>query len=292
MKTLVQMALDLFDPPAPPPVQAPDPRPTIALSDAMAPAQFAHPQANRSILLRHTRVAYHFKRAKRRTIGMVVGPDGLVVSAPRWVVLTEVESALQEKGDWIVRKLDEMRERSQRMAQQTMVWREGSSLPFLGEPTVLVLDPGHQFQEAGASLLPRDPSDPSDISHRLCLGLPHHADPAQIRDAVQAWLMRQAKRIFTERLNHFAPRLQVQWQKLSLSSASTRWGTASADGSIRLNWRLVHFKMDVIDYVVAHELSHLRVMNHGPQFWETVGTVMPDYALRRRQLKDDALPRW
>jgi predicted metal-dependent hydrolase len=126
----------------------------------------------------------------------------------------------------------------------------------------------------------------------LCLGLPHHADPAQIRDAVQAWLMRQAKRIFTERLNHFAPRLQVQWKKLSLSSASTRWGTASADGSIRLNWRLVHFKMDVIDYVVAHELSHLRVMNHGPQFWETVGTVMPDYALRRRQLKDDALPRW
>jgi predicted metal-dependent hydrolase len=84
----------------------------------------------------------------------------------------------------------------------------------------------------------------------------------------------------------------VQWQKLSLSSASTRWGTASADGSIRLNWRLVHFKMEVIDYVVAHELSHLRVMNHGPQFWETVGTVMPDYALRRRQLKDDALPRW
>ena len=292
MKTLVQMALDLFDPPAPPPVQAPDPRPTIALSDAMAPAQFAHPQANRSILLRHTRVAYHFKRAKRRTIGMVVGPDGLVVSAPRWVVLTEVESALPEKGDWIVRKLDEMRERSQRMAQQTMVWQEGSSLPFLGEPTVLVLDPGHQFQEAGASLLPRDPSDPSDISHRLCLGLPHHADPAQIRDAVQAWLMRQAKRIFTERLNHFAPRLQVQWQKLSLSSASTRWGTASADGSIRLNWRLVHFKMDVIDYVVAHELSHLRVMNHGPQFWETVGTVVPDYAQRRQLLKDDSLPRW
>ena len=178
------------------------------------------------------------------------------------------------------------------MAQQTMVWQEGSCLPFLGETMVLVLDPGHQFQEVGASLLPRSPSDPTDVAHRLCLGLPHHADPAQIRDAVQAWLMRQAKRIFTERLNHFAPRLQVQWHKLSLSSATTRWGTASADGAIRLNWRLVHFKMDVIDYVVAHELSHLRVMNHGPQFWETVGTVVPDYAQRRQLLKDDSLPRW
>ena len=292
MKSLVQLALDLFDPPSPPPIQVPDPRPTIDLSAAMAPAQFAHPQANRHILLRHTRVAYHFKRAKRRTIGMVIGPDGLVVSAPRWVVVAEIESALQEKGDWIVRKLGEMRERSERMAQQTMVWQEGSRLPFLGEPVVLVLDPGHQFKEAGASLLPRNPDDPTEDAHRLCLGLPHHADAPQIRDAVQAWLMRQAKRIFTERLNHFAPRLQVQWQKLSLSSANTRWGTASADGAIRLNWRLVHFKMDVIDYVVAHELSHLRVMNHGPQFWETVGTVMPDYAMRRRQLKDDALPRW
>jgi predicted metal-dependent hydrolase len=296
MKSLVQMALDLFDPPAPASVAAPlveaHPGPALPLSDALAPAQFAHPAANRSILLRHTRVAYHFKRAKRRTIGMVVGPDGLVVSAPRWVGLTEVEAALHEKGDWIVRKLGEMRERNQRMAQQHMVWREGSSLPFLGEPLVLVLDPEHQFHEAGARLQPRDPGNPADVAHRLCLGLPHHADAAQIRDAVQAWLMRQAKRIFTERLDHFAPRLQVQWQRLSLSSASTRWGTASADGAIRLNWRLVHFKMDVIDYVVAHELSHLRVMNHSPQFWETVGTVVPDYAQRRRMLKEDSLPRW
>jgi predicted metal-dependent hydrolase len=84
----------------------------------------------------------------------------------------------------------------------------------------------------------------------------------------------------------------VRWKKLSLSSAGTRWGSASADGSIRLNWRLVHFKMSVIDYVVAHELSHLRVMDHSPRFWDTVASVMPDYPQLRRQLKDDTLPRW
>jgi hypothetical protein len=84
----------------------------------------------------------------------------------------------------------------------------------------------------------------------------------------------------------------VQWKKLSLSSASTRWGTASADGSIRLNWRLIHFRMPVIDYVVAHELSHLRVMDHSPRFWDTVRTVVPDYAQLRGQLKDESLPTW
>jgi predicted metal-dependent hydrolase len=84
----------------------------------------------------------------------------------------------------------------------------------------------------------------------------------------------------------------VQWKKLSLSSASTRWGTASADGSIRLNWRLIHIRMPVIDYVVAHELSHLRVMDHSPRFWDTVKTVLPDYAQRRATLKTETLPPW
>ena len=70
------------------------------------------------------------------------------------------------------------------------------------------------------------------------------------------------------------------------------WGSAHASGAIRLNWRLVHFRMPVIDYVVAHELSHLRVMDHSPRFWETVASVVPDYPALRAQLKDEALPPW
>ena len=136
-------------------------------------------------------------------------------------------------------------------------------------------------------------ADPSvAVRHQLRLGLPRNAGADQIRDAVQAWLMRQARRLFTERLDHFAPQLGVQWRKLSLSSAGTRWGSASADGAIRLNWRLIHFRQSVIDYVVAHELSHLRVMDHSPRFWDTVRTVVPDYARLRNALRDDALPPW
>jgi predicted metal-dependent hydrolase len=126
----------------------------------------------------------------------------------------------------------------------------------------------------------------------LHIALSLHAQPGQIRDAVQAWLMQQAKLNYTQRMDHFAPQLGVQWKRLSLSNASSRWGTASADGSIRLNWRLIHFKQDVIDYVVVHELSHLRVMNHSPQFWETVGSLVPDYQQRRHALNEEVLPQW
>jgi predicted metal-dependent hydrolase len=119
----------------------------------------------------------------------------------------------------------------------------------------------------------------------LHVGLPQCAGAEQIRDAVQSWLQRQARRVFEERCRHFAAQLGVRCTRLALSSAQTRWGSASADGSIRLNWRLVHFAMSTIDYVVAHELAHLRHMDHSPRFWDVVRSVMPDYraAARRPQ---------
>jgi len=89
---------------------------------------------------------------------------------------------------------------------------------------------------------------------------------------------------------NFAGRLGVRVRRLSLSSAQTRWGSASADGSIRLHWRLIHFALPIIDYVVAHELAHLREMNHSPAFWDVVRSVVPDYERHRGALKDDVLP--
>ena len=271
--------------------------PTQTLQQALAPATFAHPRASRQTLLGGIAVAYEFKRGKRRTIGFSVGADGLRVSAPKWVPLYEIDSAVLEKSAWIIKKLQETRERHHRLESARIEWKDGTTLPFLGEQVIVVLDPRHAFGGVGAEL--KSGTDTGNtttlpgVAHlTLHVGLPHTATPDQIKDAVQAWLMRQAKRIFTERLNHFAPTLSVQWRKLSLSSAGTRWGSASADGSIRLNWRLIHFKQSVIDYVVVHELSHLRVMDHSPRFWDTVRTVVPDYAALRSQLKDEGAPRW
>jgi predicted metal-dependent hydrolase len=313
MHRLLQLTLDFFDsspvasapagePKEPPPRKRreKDPLPTVAavspaeerLDQILHPAAFRHPRANREAILGDSVVAFEFKRAKRRNIGFMVGPEGLTVSAPKWVPLYEVDAAVKSKTTWILNKLGDAHQRHQRAESARIEWRDGATFPFMGEQVIVVLDPRHAFDEVGAMLNTDGEALPGMPRLTLHVGLSNNADASQIRDAVQAWLMRQAKRVFTERLDHFSPLLGVRWRKLVLSNAGTRWGTAHSDGLIRLNWRLIHFRLPVIDYVVAHELSHLRVMDHSPRFWETVRTVVPNYADLRGQLKDQALPPW
>ena len=310
---LVNQALDapeLVASPSDPgalPAGALNPVPLPTLPSLMAPAEFRHPQASREVLLGDAVVAYALQRARRRTIGFTVGPDGLSVRAPSWVTLGAVDAALREKSGWIVRKLAEARERQQRMEGGRIAWVNGAVLPYLGAPLTVVLDPSHAFAGKGGALvagpvhgdvaamdmaMDGGMGAATEMAQSLHVGLPHSASAAQIRDAVQAWLMRDARRHFTARLDHFAPLLGVRWASLRLSSAQTRWGSAKADGSIRLNWRLLHYRPAVIDYVVAHELAHLRVMDHSPRFWDTVATVVPDYAQLRNHLRDEPAPLW
>ena len=264
--------------------------PAQTLEQALAPVSFRHPDASREALLSGVLVGFALKRGKRRTIGFSVGAEGLSVTAPKWVPLGEIDRSVQEKSSWILKKLEEMQARHSRMESARIEWQDGAMVPFMGGELVLLLDPRQQ-RSALASASAQDV--PVDVQRRvLHLGLANNASAMQIRDAAQAWLMRHAKQLFEERLNHYAPRLGVSWQRLSLSSAGTRWGSASADGSIRLNWRLIHCKLSVIDYVVVHELSHLRVMDHSPRFWDTVRAIVPDYAELRGQLKDELVPKW
>lgn len=292
MRSPLQFVLDLFDPEPPVPdrpsrAQSPEPLvigpevPAQPLSEALGPVQFAHPRANRAVVFGGVHIAYAFARAKRKTIGFSIGPDGLVVRAPKWVSLKEVDAALHEKSSWVLRKLTEMQERHHQREHTRMDWRDGATFSYLGQPVLLRINPA----QGSARLLHADMDE-------LHVGLPMQAEAAQIRDCVQAWLMRQARALFESRLNHFAPLLGVEWKKLSLSNAGTRWGSARVDGAIRLNWRLIHLSLGEIDYVVAHELSHLRVMNHSPQFWDTVRSVMPDYAERRQKLKSETMADW
>ncbi len=263
-------------PPAPKGASAPD----ALRPEAVPVAQpgYAHPTANRHAVLQGFAVAYLFERSRRRSIGFLIGAEGLVVRAPSWVTLREVDAAVQEKSSWIVAKLQQSRERQSAHVQQAIDWTHGADIPYLGGTVRLCV------VARGAASPPL-----ADTVQELRLNLPPGASAQQVREAAEVWFKKKAKPLFEQRLSHFAPQLGVQWQKLSLSSARTRWGSARSDGHIRLNWRLIHLPLAQIDYVVVHELAHLREMNHGPRFWDTVGGVMPDYRTRRQQLRQAAM---
>ncbi len=243
----------------------------------VAPAEPGQPRSQRELWLGQHRVGYELKRARRRSIGFVVGPQGLRVSAPRWVPIGEIERALHHKGEWILRKLVEQRERQQRIQAARIDWVDGGRLPYFGEPLTLLLSPAEREVVWDAE------------QRQLRLPLPPAASAEQVRDLAQAWLQARAREDFLPRCRRFAAELGVAMKSLRLSSAQTRWGSASADGSIRLNWRLIHFAPAIIDYVVAHELAHLREMNHSPAFWDTVRSVLPDFERSRDALREESI---
>ena len=304
MRATLQFVLDFFtggDPVAPPQACVPSPGvPSAAplagsiegstagstlASHAASPAAFSpsaagftHPAANRHAQLQDVLVSFRFERSRRKSIGFLVGADGLVVRAPNWVPMREVDAAVQEKGAWIVAKLQQFKQRQTEQFQNAIEWRHGAPVPFLGRTLQLcVSERGRVLDSERAT------------EQVLPVTVPPGATVTQVRDAAQVWLKKQAKALFEQRLQHFAPLLGVRWHKLSLSSAHTRWGSARNDGHIRLNWRLIHLPISQIDYVVVHELAHLREMNHSPRFWDTVGEVMPDYAQRRQALRQTPL---
>jgi hypothetical protein len=126
--------------PMPPPRTGPELPSATRPSVAANPGEFRHPRSQRDIVLGEHRVAYELRRSRRRSIGFVIGAEGLAVSAPKWVGVGEIESALREKTAWILRKLHEQRERARRLDSAKVDWREGTAIPFLGEQVILVLD--------------------------------------------------------------------------------------------------------------------------------------------------------
>ena len=229
----------------------------------------------RSVVLSGGVLHYRFVRARRRTIGIVVRRGQVEARAPRQAVLAEVEAFLRQKERWITKRLTESTPEP-----RPFRWNEGETLPVLGRPVRLTAAAG-----AGMVRLADD-----------CLELPP-AVPARWRELTVEWLHGTALDLFRKRIPHYAALLGVGEPALGLSNAQTQWGscrrTRGEAGRVLLNWRLVHLPPTLIDYVVAHELAHLREHNHSPRFWAIVAQLFPDYLSARRELKrlGRALPR-
>jgi predicted metal-dependent hydrolase len=224
-------------------------------------------------------IGFMLLRSRRRTIGFVISDDGLRVTAPNWVTLRQIDEAVVEKAGWILTKLRDWHNRKEQLALSQTRWQAGGDLPYLGKRIVLQL--GARERNA---MLSGDADAPRD-GDALMLALPADAGQPRIRDAAQAWLQQRAEVWFGARLGHFLQLTGLKIRRWRLSSAATRWGSCTSDGNIMLNWRLIHFAPSIIDYVIAHELAHLREMNHSNNFWTEVGQILPDFENARDTLR-------
>ncbi|TEA80305.1 M48 family peptidase [Allopusillimonas ginsengisoli] len=224
-------------------------------------------------------IGFVLRRSRRKSIGLTIDDGGLTITAPNWVTLAQIDEAVIEKSQWILNKLRVRQARQAQLATADVQWRDGGTLPYLGARIRLALDDTCNTPAFRGDAFAPQPGD------RLVLALPRDADQARVRDSAHAWLQQQASAWFGRRLQHFLDEQQLTIRRWRLSSAATRWGSCSSDGNIMLNWRLIHFDHAVIDYVIAHEIAHLRHMNHSRAFWQEVGRILPGFERARDVLK-------
>lgn len=214
-------------------------------------------------------IAYTLVRRRgRRSVGLRVDSAGLTVSAPLSVPLAQVETAIAESEGWIRRKLEVWRAR-QVPAQS---WESGATLPFLGGALRLAITVGGRAaaEKEGEVLRIRARS----------------LEVAEVRRVVETFYRRSALLHFAERTFVLARMAGLSAPRVFLSSAQSRWGSCNSRREVRLAWRLIKAPPEVIDYVICHELAHLRHMNHSPAFWSEVERLCPDHRRLRAQLEE------
>ena len=233
-------------------------------------------------------VAYVFKRVpRRRHVHIFVDREGTIeVRAPWRFSLSRARALLGENAEWVLRTLESVRARIARRPPLVT----GARLPYLDESLRLDVRPRAQIGLFDDDARPRR----GRVERRgpvLRVSATSLGDDA-LRSLIERWYRAEAAAHFARRVEHYAPRLGVRPSKVTIRGQHSRWGSCSAKGTVSLNWRLMLAPGELADYVVVHELCHLRHLDHSPRFWAMVGGVIPDYRRRRRRLNalQDHLP--
>ena len=225
-------------------------------------------------------VPYVFKRVpRRRHVHIMVNDGGTIeVRAPWRFSLASAREVLRENAQWVLRTLERTREKL--AGRPRLV--SGARLPLLDAWLRLDVRPRAQIDLFGAA---RRPGGSVERRGAVLRTSPASLDEGEVRRLLESWYRGAAVRHLASRVEHYAPRLRVEPAGVSIRGQRTRWGSCSAQGRISLNWRLMMVPGAFADYVVVHELCHLRHMNHSPRFWAMVESAIPDYRQRERGLR-------
>jgi predicted metal-dependent hydrolase len=239
-----------------------------------SPATRDAARERRTILLDGRELAYTLRESPRaRRLRLLIRPEGgLEVVVPRRTTRARIEQVLREKAGWIDATLARLaREAAAIPAPAPLA--HGQTLPFAG----------HELRLALLLAAPGKRSYTRLTGQTLALTV---ADGRQetIRAALEAWYRAQARTVFAERIAHCNAVYGFTFGRVSIKEQKSRWGSCSRAGNLNFNWRLLLAPLPVLDYVVYHELAHLKELNHSPRFWRLVARACPDYETHRAWL--------
>lgn len=250
-------------------------------------------------------ISYTIVRSARRkkTVQIVLDPqEGVVVRSPIRTPRKDIADFVRQRADWILNNATE-----EVLYPKQRRFVAGESLFYLGREIPIVTRTNAEQSvrleiEIGGEVLyadlPIDGSVKVELEgNAFCISAPEGINEEQriatSKKAIENWYRKEAMRLL--------PDIVARWQskvthrkpaQVLIRSQRRRWGSCSSDGSIRLNWRIVMAEPALIDYVVVHELTHLNVMNHSPQFWQQVERVLPDYRARIERLNEVGAGFW
>ncbi|MFA6040689.1 MAG: SprT family zinc-dependent metalloprotease [Methylophilus sp.] len=214
-------------------------------------------------------ISYLLEHRSRKTIGLKITQDGLVVHAPKRIFAYQLNQVLQEKSQWIQNKLALRRANK----VETVSWQDGEYLLYLGRYIQLKIQ-AHTSNKA-----------PMFANDQLLLQTTQVENITLVQRKVVHWYQKQAMLDFGRRLEVFAAKLGVATPPFALSNARSRWGSCNSRGEIRLNWRLLQATPAVINYVICHELAHLKEMNHSAKFYAVLERLFPEHKSVEKELK-------
>ena len=208
-------------------------------------------------------------RSRRKTLALIVQPNGrVIVRAPLRTSQKIIDAFVSSKHEWIEK------------TRQTQI-EKGKKYPIRN------FLPGEQFWYLGKQFpLHIVGKQKPVLQFKMGFFLDQKSLPAA-KKHIEGWYRDQARLYFTERINHFASLHQFDFKQIKITSARTRWGSCSGRGTISFTWRLIMAPPEIIDYVVIHELAHTVHHNHSHDFWDLVRKLLPDYASKRKWLKQN-----
>lgn len=220
---------------------------------------------------------YIIKYSNRKSLEInIMPPNQVIIRAPKKITHQQIDDLILRKSKWIIKKLDEMHSVLEQRQEVNFV--DGETIMYLGEKYILSINQNMHLKSVEIDLK----------QDYISINAPS-TQQAIIKQAVINWYKKQASKIIVERIAYYQPYINIKPNYIRIKEQKKRWGSCSSKHNLNFNWKIIMAPIEVVDYLVVHEMSHLEYMNHSKMFWYKVQSILPDYKARKKWLATNGL---